>query len=194
MPPNAALSRMGATCAVGSFWAEWVETPRIKCLDHPPGRRGLFLRRRDAPRLDGERRPADEVGLLPARARASTARVLESSLTSKIPFLKIVASAADADVVATLTSVPAENGTRFKLDFVGKSLDGYPTEVHSTDKIPSSIDSTTATVRILTKLERGLDDFMDQKLVRRGQGRERSTSRSSIRRACPSRGAPSRAA
>ena len=91
--------------------------------------------------------------------------VLESSLTSKIPFLKIVPAERDADVVTTLTSLPSENGTRFKLDFVGKPVDGYRTEVHSTDKIPSSIDSTTATVRILTKLERGLDDFMDQKLA-----------------------------
>lgn len=91
--------------------------------------------------------------------------LLESSLTSKIPFIRIVATPAEADVTATLTSVPAENGMRFRLDFVGKPLDGYVTQVHSTDKIPSSIDSTTATVRILTKIERGLDDFMDQKLV-----------------------------
>lgn len=91
--------------------------------------------------------------------------VLESSLTSKIPFLKIVSARSDAEVVATITSVPSENGTRFKLDLVGRPVDGYTTEVHTTDKVPSSIDSTTATVRILTKLERGLDDFMDQKLV-----------------------------
>jgi hypothetical protein len=91
--------------------------------------------------------------------------LLESSLTSKIPFVKIAATPDDADVTATLTSVPAENGMRFRLDFVGQSLDGYVTQVHSTDKIPSSIDATTATVRILTKIERGLDDFMDQKLV-----------------------------
>jgi len=91
--------------------------------------------------------------------------LLESSLTSKVPFLKVVTTPGEADVTATLTSVPAENGTRFRFDFVGKPLDGYVTQVHSTDKIPSSIDSTTATVRILTKIERGLDDFMDQKLV-----------------------------
>jgi hypothetical protein len=91
--------------------------------------------------------------------------VLESSLTSKIPFLKIVSARGDADVVTTVTSLPSENGTRFKLDFVGKPVDGYTTEVHTFDKIPSTVDSTTATVRILTKLERGLDDFMDQKLV-----------------------------
>jgi hypothetical protein len=91
--------------------------------------------------------------------------VLESSLTSKIPFVVIVPDAASADVLATLTSVPAEDGTRFKLDFVGKIVDGYDTEVHTTDRIPSSIDSATATVRILTKIERGLDDFMDQKIA-----------------------------
>jgi hypothetical protein len=91
--------------------------------------------------------------------------LLESSLTSKIPFLRIMTVPGEADVSATLTSVPAENGTRFKFDFVGRRVDGYVTEVHTTDKIPSSIDSTTATVRLLTKLERGLDDFMDQKLA-----------------------------
>jgi hypothetical protein len=96
--------------------------------------------------------------------------VLESSLTSKIPFLRVVPTRDDADVVATVASVPAENGTRFKLDFVGKPVDGYKTEVHLTDKIPSSIDGTTATVRIMTKLERGLDDFMDQKLVAEVKG------------------------
>jgi hypothetical protein len=91
--------------------------------------------------------------------------VLESSLTSKIPFLRVVPSGADADVVVTLTSVPAEGATRFRLDCVGKPLDGRATETHTTDKIPSNIDATTATVRLLTKLERGLDDFMDQRLV-----------------------------
>ena len=89
--------------------------------------------------------------------------VLESSIISKIPFVRIVAGPGDADVVASVTSVPAEDGTRFKLDFVGPPADGYRTEVHSTDKIPSSIDGPTATERILTKIERGLDDFMDQK-------------------------------
>ena len=91
--------------------------------------------------------------------------VLENSLTSKIPFLKAVTDPAVADVAVTLTSLPAENGTRFKLDFVGRASDGYRTEVHSTDKIPSSVDSTTALVRIMTKLERGLDDFMDQRMA-----------------------------
>lgn len=91
--------------------------------------------------------------------------VLENSLTSKIPFLRVVSRAGDADVVVTLTSVPAENSTRFRLDLVGPRIDGYSTEVHTTDKIPSSIDAATATVRILTKLERGLDDFMDQKVA-----------------------------
>lgn len=91
--------------------------------------------------------------------------VLESSLTSKIPFVVVVGEARGADVLATITSLPAEDGTRFKLDFVGKIVDGYDTEVHTTDRIPSSIDSATATVRILTKIERGLDDFMDQKIA-----------------------------
>jgi hypothetical protein len=76
----------------------------------------------------------------------------------------------EADVVVTLTSLPAENGTRFKLDFMGKPVDSYTTEVHTIDKIPSTVDSTTATVRILTKLERGLDDFMDQKIVAEVKG------------------------
>jgi hypothetical protein len=89
--------------------------------------------------------------------------VLQSSLTSKIPFLTTVGEPHAADVLVSVTSVPAENGTRFRLDFIGRSVDGYTTEVHSTDKIPSSVDSATAMVRLLTKLERGLDDFMDQK-------------------------------
>ena len=89
--------------------------------------------------------------------------VLESSLTSKIPFLKRVADPKEASVVVTLTSAPAEGGTRFIFDLQGKRLDGYATSVHTTDKIPSSIDGATATVRVLTKLERGLDDFMDQR-------------------------------
>jgi len=91
--------------------------------------------------------------------------VLETSLTSKIPFLHGVRDRRDADVVVTVTSVPDEDGTRYKLDFVGRRVDGYDTEVHTTDRIPSSIDSTTAMVRLLTKLERGLDDFMDQKIA-----------------------------
>jgi hypothetical protein len=90
---------------------------------------------------------------------------LKNSLTSKVPFLRIASDPRAADVVVTLTSLPAENGTRFKLDFVGKITDGYRTEVHTTDKIPSSVDSTTTTVRLLTKLQRGLDDFMDQKVA-----------------------------
>jgi len=91
--------------------------------------------------------------------------VLENSLTSKIPFLTVVSRRADADVSVTVTSLPAENSTRFVCDFVGKRLDGYTTEVHTTDKIPDSIDASTATERLLTKLERGLDDFMDQKVA-----------------------------
>jgi hypothetical protein len=91
--------------------------------------------------------------------------VVENSLTSKIPFLRLVRDRADADVLITVTSLPAENATRFKLDFVGKRVDGYRIEVHTTDKIPASIDATTALVRIMTKLERGLDDFMDQKIA-----------------------------
>ncbi len=90
---------------------------------------------------------------------------LETSLRSKIPFLKIVTDALEADVAVTITSVPAEDATRIKCDIVGKRVEGYATEVHTTDKIPSSIDPTTATVRILTKLERGLDDFMDQRVA-----------------------------
>jgi hypothetical protein len=91
--------------------------------------------------------------------------LLETSLTSKVPFLKVVSGRGDADVAITLTSVPAESSTRFKCDLVGKRRDGYLTEVHTSDKIPSSIDPATATVRIMTKLERGLDDFMDQKVA-----------------------------
>ena len=91
--------------------------------------------------------------------------VLQTSLTSKIPFLKVVSNQRDADVSVTLTSVPAEDGTRFSLDFVGKRVDGRATDVHTTDRIPSSIDPTTAMVRLMTKLERGLDDFMDQKIA-----------------------------
>jgi hypothetical protein len=89
--------------------------------------------------------------------------VLRSSLTSKIPFVTTVSDEKDADVVLTITSVPAENATRYKFDFVGRAIDGYSSQVHTTDKVPASIDPTTTLVRIMTKIERGLDDFMDQK-------------------------------
>lgn len=90
--------------------------------------------------------------------------VLLTSLTSKIPFLQAVADPAIADIAVTLTSVPAEDGTRFKFTFEGRRVDGYATMVQTTDRIPSSIDSTTAMVRLMTKLEKGLADFMDQKV------------------------------
>ncbi len=98
--------------------------------------------------------------------------ILQGSLTSKIPFLTMVPDAKEADVVVTLSSIPAENATRFDIHLVGKRVEGSATEVRATDKIPSSIDSTTATVRILTKLQRGLANFMDQKVaaeVKEGQ-------------------------
>ena len=91
--------------------------------------------------------------------------VLETSLVSKIPFLTVVSNPAEADVLVTLTSGPAEDSARFKIDFVGKAVEGFRTEVHTTDKIPSIVDATTADVRLMTKLERGLDDFMDQKIA-----------------------------
>jgi hypothetical protein len=91
--------------------------------------------------------------------------VMESSLTSKIPFLKTVPDPAQAEVVVTLSSIPAENATRYRLDFVGQRLDGYATEVHTTDKIPADFDATAALVRLMTKLERGLSTFMDQKIA-----------------------------
>jgi len=91
--------------------------------------------------------------------------VIEGSLTSKIPFLKVVADPRAADVIVSLTSVPAENATRFELHFIGKRVDGDAIEVRTNDKIPWSIDTATSAVRLLTKLERGLDDFMDQKIA-----------------------------
>lgn len=90
--------------------------------------------------------------------------VLRSSLTSKIPFLEVVRDPNHADIAVTLTSVPSENGTRFNLIFTGKRVDGYANEVHTTDRIPATIDSTTAMVRLLTKVEQGLAGFMDQKV------------------------------
>jgi hypothetical protein len=90
---------------------------------------------------------------------------IEASLRSKIPFLQIVPDDREADVVITVSSVPAEDATRIKCDIVGKRLEGYATEVHTSDKIPTSIDAATATVRVLTKLQRGLDDFMDQRVA-----------------------------
>ena len=92
--------------------------------------------------------------------------VLRASLTSKIPFVETVSSERDADVTLTITSVLAENATRYKFDFVGKPVDGYSSQVHTIDKVPMSIDPTTTLVRIMTKIERGLDDFMDQKEAR----------------------------
>jgi hypothetical protein len=91
--------------------------------------------------------------------------VLEGSLTSKIPFLTVVGEGAHPDVVVTLSSVPAENATRYELHLVGRQRGGEMTDIRTNDKIPSSIDSATATVRILTKLQRGLANFMDQKVA-----------------------------
>jgi hypothetical protein len=91
--------------------------------------------------------------------------VLESSLTSKIPFLKVVGGPGEAAVVVTISSIPAENAIRYRLDFLGKRLDGYATEVHIADKIPAGFDATAALVRLMTKLERGLSAFMDQKIA-----------------------------
>jgi hypothetical protein len=91
--------------------------------------------------------------------------VLEGSLTSKIPFLRVVPNPREADVRITLSSVPAENATRYDLRLAGKPQGGERTSVETGDKIPYSIDSATATVRILTKLERGLANFMDQKIA-----------------------------
>ncbi len=91
--------------------------------------------------------------------------MLEGSLISKVPFLRTVSERHDADVVVTVSSVPAENGTRFLFHFEGQPIDGYEVDVHTVDKIPSSIDATTATVRIMTRLERGLAEFMDQKIA-----------------------------
>jgi hypothetical protein len=90
---------------------------------------------------------------------------LVGSLTTKIPFVKVVQSAQEADVAVVLKSVPAESGTRFIFDFIGRSVSGYRAEVHMNDKIPDSVDSGAATVRIMTRLERGLADFMEQRLA-----------------------------
>jgi len=88
---------------------------------------------------------------------------LRASLTSQIPFLSVVADRSAADVVVTVRSLPDEDGTRYRLDFVGKVTDGDKIEVHTTDRIPSTIDADTSMIRLMTKLERGLDDFMGQK-------------------------------
>ena len=96
--------------------------------------------------------------------------VLESSLTSKIPFVTTVSRASDADVVVSLSSVPAEDATRYVFDLRGRSIDGYATTVHTTDKIPSTIDATTALVRVMTKLERALADFLDLKQAAEAKG------------------------
>jgi len=88
---------------------------------------------------------------------------LKGSLTSDVPFIDLVSERSKADVVVSVTNVPDEDGARYKLDFVGKRIDGYAIEVHTTDRIPSSVDTDTAVLRLMTKLERGLDDFMDQK-------------------------------
>lgn len=91
--------------------------------------------------------------------------VLEASLIGKVPFLRTVSSRREADVEVTLSSVPAENGARFLFHFAGQPREGYGIDVHTVDKIPSSVDTTTATVRIMTRLERGLAEFMDQKIA-----------------------------
>jgi hypothetical protein len=89
--------------------------------------------------------------------------VIENSLTSKIPFLTVVGDTRHASVVVSLTSVATEGGTRFEFRFIGKRVNGFATEVRTSDKIPDSVDATTAMVRIMTKLERGLAQFMEQK-------------------------------
>ncbi|HEY2515745.1 MAG TPA: hypothetical protein VGI39_32975 [Polyangiaceae bacterium] len=91
--------------------------------------------------------------------------VLEASLIGKVPFLRTVSQRRDADVAVTVSSVPTENGTRFLFHFEGQPREGYGIDVHTVDKIPSTIDATTATVRIMTRLERGLAEFMDQKIA-----------------------------
>jgi hypothetical protein len=90
---------------------------------------------------------------------------LRNSLTSKIPFLVVVSDRQRADVTITVTSLPAEDGMRFVIDLRGREVDGYATAVHTWDKVPSIIDSSTTMLRLITKLERGLDDFMDQKVA-----------------------------
>jgi len=89
--------------------------------------------------------------------------VLQSSLTSKIPFVTVVSRESDADVFVEVKSIPAEDATRVRLNFRGRPNDGYVTSVQANDKIPMTIDATTALVRVMTKLERGLALFMDQK-------------------------------
>ena len=89
--------------------------------------------------------------------------VIKSSLTSRIPFLKMTNDVDQADVALTLRTVSADGGTRFKIDVVGRALDGYRTEVHTTEKVPGNVDAAATMVRVLTKLERALDDFMAQK-------------------------------
>lgn len=96
--------------------------------------------------------------------------VLRSSLLSKIPFIETVSRPSDAEVFVTVSSIPAEDATRFKLDFVGRPVDGYTTSVHTTDKIPLTIDAATTLVRLMTKLERGLAEFLDQKQTAGVQG------------------------
>jgi hypothetical protein len=91
--------------------------------------------------------------------------LLATSLQGKIPFLERVARVADADVSVTLRSLPVEDGNRFLLDLVGPLDRGNVTSVHTFDRIPWLIDPNIAMVRLLTKLERGLGDFMDQKVA-----------------------------
>ena len=88
---------------------------------------------------------------------------LEGSLTSAIPFLRTVSKKSSADVDVSVRSVPDEDGTRYRISLVGKRVAGEAIEVHTNDRIPSFVDEDTATLRVLTKLERGLDDFMGQK-------------------------------
>jgi len=91
--------------------------------------------------------------------------VLESSLLSKVPFLAVVPGAARAEVDVRVANLPCENGTRLTWDLLGRSVDGHRPEVHASDKVPSSIDAATATVRLLSGLERALAVFLDQKVA-----------------------------
>jgi hypothetical protein len=93
--------------------------------------------------------------------------VVRSSLTSRIPFLTVTSDVDRADAAVTLGTVPADGGTHFKFDVVGRASDGYRPDVHTTDKMPSNVDPAATLVRVLTRLERALDDFMAQAEIAR---------------------------
>ena len=159
----------------------------------------------DAPRrdFDGPRRAArsrerrrgapDQMGLLPPEPRTSTARAREQPHEQDpVPEARVRDERRrrrrDGDERARRERRRASSSTSS-----GSPSMATPSGSTRRTRSPRASIDRTATVRIMTKLERGLDDFMDQKDGRGGQERQARHRAERSGRRCPSRDAPSRA-